>query len=152
MSLVVTNGAALKKFNLPALAIWKAFSVVGVPPEIMGIGPAFAIPAVVRKVGLRLEDIDLFEINEAFASQTLFCIKFLGLREELVNPQGGAISMGHPLGCSGTRLLISAAHYLRANNKRYAVISLCVGTGMGAAALIENPAFNPQESKLRAKL
>ena len=69
-----------------------------------------------------------------------------------MNPQGGAIAMGHPLGCSGTRLLVSAAHYLRANNKQYAVISLCVGTGMGAAALIENPAFNPREMIKRAKL
>ena len=152
MLCVVTTGAALKKFNLPALAIWRAYSVVGVPPEVMGIGPAFAIPAVVRKAGLRLENIDVFEINEAFASQALFCVKFLGLREELVNPQGGAIAMGHPLGCSGTRLLVSAAHYLRANNKQYAVISLCVGTGMGAAALIENPAFNPREMIKRAKL
>ena len=80
MLCVVTTGAALKKFNLPALAIWRAYSVVGVPPEVMGIGPAFAIPAVVRKAGLRLENIDVFEINEAFASQALFCVKFLGLR------------------------------------------------------------------------
>lgn len=150
--LIVTNGAALKKYNLPALAIWKAYSVVGVPPEVMGIGPAFAIPAVVRKAGLRLEDIDLFEINEAFASQIVFCIKFLGLREDLVNPQGGAISLGHPLGCSGTRLLISAAHYLRANNKQYAVVSLCVGTGMGAAALIENHSFSGRDNKFMSKL
>jgi acetyl-CoA acyltransferase 1 len=117
----------------------------------MGIGPAYAIPAVVRKAGLTLEDIDVYEINEAFASQVVFCVRFLGLREERVNPQGGAIALGHPLGCSGTRLLVTAAHYLHARNLRYAVVTMCVGTGMGAAALIENPAYNPHCVKQHAR-
>eukprot|EP00605_Chrysophyceae_sp_TOSAG23-4_P001806 GSChrysophyteH1.ASY1.ANO1.1996.1 assembled CDS len=88
-----------------------------------------------------ITDIDCFEINEAFASQILFCMKFLGLPEDKVNPCGGALALGHPLGCSGNRLLLSCANYLQRNGLRYGIISMCVGTGMGAAAVIENPAF-----------
>ena len=102
----MTTGAALKKFNLPALAIWMR-SVVGVPPEVMGIGPAFAIPAVVRKAGLRLENIDVFEINEAFASQALFCVSSSGY--ERAGEPARRRHNGSPISCSGTRLLVSAA-------------------------------------------
>ena len=151
---LVCKGKTVKDLNLPMLCLWRSYAVVGVPPDIMGVGPAFAIPAAVRKAGLSLDDIDVFEINEAFAAQVVFCVKFLGLREDRVNPLGGAIALGHPLGCSGTRLLVTAAHYLQANNKRYAAISLCVGTGMGAAAIIENPHYDPISDKdqQRAKL
>ena len=151
---LVCKGKTVKELNLPMLCLWRAYAVVGVPPDIMGIGPAFAIPVAVRKAGLSLDDIDVFEINEAFAAQTVFCIKFLGLREDRVNPLGGAIALGHPLGSSGARLLVTAANFLQANNKRYAAVSLCVGTGMGAAAVIENPHYDPStdEATSRAKL
>ena len=135
--LIVTNGAALKKYNLPALAIWKAYSVVGVPPEVMGIGPAFAIPAVVRKAGLRLEDIDLFEINEAFASQASYSIKELGIDMSKVNVNGGAIALGHPLGCTGARMTATLLHEMARRKSRYGIVSMCIGSGMGAAAVYE---------------
>jgi acetyl-CoA acyltransferase 1 len=126
------------------LCVWKEYVVVGVPPEIMGVGPAYAIPALLHKAGLTLQDIDVFEINEAFASQVLFCINILSLDCRKVNPQGGALALGHPLGCSGTRLVITCANYLKRTKLRYGVVSLCVGTGMGAAALIENPDYDYQ--------
>ena len=140
MSLVVTNGAALKKFNLPALAIWKAFSVVGVPPEIMGIGPAFAIPAVVRKVGLRLEDIDLFEINEAFSVQVLSFLDHFEIADDdpRVNPMGGAIAVGHPLASSGIRLMTNLVRDFEANPQaRYGITTMCIGLGMGGTVIWE---------------
>ena len=136
-----------QQMNLPLLCVWRHYVVVGTPPEIMGVGPAYAIPALLHKACLTVADIDVFEINEAFASQAIFCVRMLGLDPAKVNPYGGAIALGHPLGCSGTRLVVTCAHYLRRRNLRYGVVSLCVGTGMGAAALIENPAYTAREKK-----
>ena len=103
----------------------------------MGIGPSVAIPLLLKKNKLTIDDIDLFEINEAFAGQALYCIKKLKIPEDKVNVHGGAISIGHPLGCSGARLVIAMLNQLKLYNKKWGIVSMCVGTGMGCAALIE---------------
>ena len=115
---------------------------VGVPPEIMGIGPSVAIPLLLKKTGLSINDIDLFEINEAFAGQAIYCIKKLKIPEKKVNVHGGAIAIGHPLGCTGARLVIAMLNQLRLYNKKRGIVSMCVGTGMGCAALIERDLTN----------
>jgi acetyl-CoA acyltransferase 1 len=102
----------------------------------MGIGPAVAIPAALKKAGLSKEDVDVFEINEAFASQAVYCCKKLGLDMSKVNPNGGAISLGHPLGCTGARQVATLLAELQRTGKKKGVISMCIGTGMGAAAVI----------------
>lgn len=114
-----------------------SYAVVGVPPEVMGVGPAFAIPEALRRAGLAAGDVDVFEINEAFASQATYCVQHLGLPAEKVNPLGGAIALGHPLGCTGARQVATLLHHLRRTGKRYGVVSMCIGTGMGAAAVFE---------------
>lgn len=128
--------------GLPVLGVMRSFAVVGVPPDEMGVGPAFAIPAALAKAGLGLDDVDVFEINEAFASQVLHCVRALGLGNELngdrINPCGGAIALGHPLGATGARQVATVLHYLRRTGKRIGVVSMCIGTGMGAAAVFEN--------------
>mmetsp|Transcript_660 Transcript_660/g.1010 ORF Transcript_660/g.1010 Transcript_660/m.1010 type:complete len:135 (+) Transcript_660:306-710(+) len=123
--------------GLPVLGALRSYSVVGVPPEIMGIGPAKAIPAAVEKAGLGLDDIDIFEINEAFASQAVYCVEKLGIDVAKVNPKGGAIALGHPLGCTGARQIATLLHELNRTGQRFGVISMCIGTGMGAAAVLE---------------
>ena len=115
---------------------------VGVPPEIMGIGPSVAIPLLLKKTGLSINDIDLFEINEAFAGQAIYCIKKLKIPEKKVNVHGGAIAIGHPLGCTGARLVIAMLNQLKLYNKKRGIVSMCVGTGMGCAALIERDLTN----------
>ena len=115
---------------------------VGVPPEIMGIGPSVAIPLLLKKTGLSINDIDLFEINEAFAGQAIYCIKKLKISEKKVNVHGGAIAIGHPLGCTGARLVITMLNQLKLYNKKRGIVSMCVGTGMGCAALIERDLTN----------
>lgn len=143
----VTDGAAAvllarrsiaEQYGLPIIARFVGFTVVGVPPRIMGVGPEKAIPEVLRRVGLSIEDIGIYEINEAFASQAIFCIKKLGIDINKVNPKGGAIAFGHPLGCTGARQVATLLPELRRQKKKYGVISMCVGVGMGAAAVIEN--------------
>jgi acetyl-CoA acyltransferase 1 len=140
-AILITTEKNRKLYNLSCLAIWRHYVVVGVPPDIMGVGPAFAIPELLKQCNISVEDISVFEINEAFSSQVIFCIEYLGLDRLKVNPNGGAIAIGHPLGCSGNRLVLKCANYLKSNGYRYGVVSLCVGTGMGAAALIENPDY-----------
>lgn len=143
----VTDGAALvlmarrsaaMRLNLPILARFVSFAAAGVEPEIMGTGPAVAIPRALTKAGLGMGDIDVFEVNEAFASQVVYCIKELGLPKEKLNPNGGAIALGHPLGCTGARQIATMLPELRRRRARYGVVSMCIGTGMGAAAVIEN--------------
>jgi len=121
-------------------AYFRAFAVAGVPPEIMGIGPVPAVRKLLAKTGLKIDQIDLFEINEAFASQAVYCQRELGLPVERVNVNGGAIALGHPLGATGARQIATALHELERRKGRYAVISMCVGGGMGAAGLIERAA------------
>jgi acetyl-CoA acyltransferase len=120
-----------------ARAYFRAFAVAGVPPAIMGIGPVPAVRKLLAKVGLKVDQIDLFEVNEAFASQALYCIRELGLPANRVNVNGGAIALGHPLGATGARQIATALHELERRKGRYAVITMCVGGGMGAAGLIE---------------
>jgi acetyl-CoA acyltransferase len=126
--------------GLPILGLLKSYAVVGVPPEIMGVGPRYAIPKALEKAGLTIDQIDLFEVNEAFASQALYCARELGIDPAKLNVNGGAIALGHPLGCTGAKLTATILHELRRTGKRYGVVSMCIGGGMGAAAVFENPA------------
>jgi acetyl-CoA acyltransferase 1 len=135
---LLASRKAAEANKLPILARWHGFAAVGVPPEIMGVGPAFAIPRALANAGLTVNDIDVFEINEAFASQATFSIEKLGIDLNKVNPNGGAIALGHPLGCTGSRLIATILPELRRRKARYGVVSMCIGSGMGAAAVIEN--------------
>jgi acetyl-CoA acyltransferase len=114
------------------------FTVAGVPPEVMGIGPVEAIPKVLKQVGLTLDDIGLIELNEAFAAQSLAVIRKLGLNEEIVNVNGGAIALGHPLGMTGAKLTATILREMERRGVRYGLVTMCVGGGMGAAGVIEN--------------
>ncbi|WP_028393677.1 acetyl-CoA C-acetyltransferase [Bacillus cihuensis] len=119
------------------LGKFRSFAVAGVPPEIMGIGPVAAIPKALKLAGLDLSDIGLFELNEAFASQSIQIIRELGLNEEIVNVNGGAIALGHPLGCTGTKLTLSLLHELKRRNQQFGIVTMCIGGGMGAAGVFE---------------
>ncbi len=134
---VVMSADKAKALGLKPVAVFRGFSVAGCPPEIMGIGPAVAIPKLMEQTGMKLEDIDLVELNEAFASQALYCIHELGLDENIVNVNGGAIALGHPLGCTGAKLTATLLHEMGRRDSRYGVVSMCIGGGMGAAGLFE---------------
>ncbi|TYJ09549.1 hypothetical protein E1A91_A11G149000v1 [Gossypium mustelinum] len=136
--LLMKRSLALQK-GLPILGVFRSFAAVGVDPAVMGIGPAVAIPAAVKSAGLEIDDIDLFEINEAFASQFVYSCKKLGLDREKVNVNGGAIALGHPLGVTGARCVGTLLYEMKRRGKdcRFGVISMCIGTGMGAAAVFE---------------
>lgn len=136
--LVMKRSLAMQK-GLPILGIFRSFAAVGVEPGVMGIGPAVAIPAAVKSAGLQVSDINLFEINEAFASQYVYCLKKLELDPEKVNVNGGAMALGHPLGCTGARCVATLLHEMKRRGKdcRFGVISMCIGSGMGAAAVLE---------------
>jgi acetyl-CoA acyltransferase 1 len=134
--LLMTRAEAQRR-HLKILGVWRGFAVKGVPPRIMGIGPAVAIPAVLEQLSLQNEDIGVYEINEAFASQVTWCMDYLGLDPVKVNPNGGAIALGHPLGATGARQIATLLHELHRTKQRYGVVSMCIGTGMGAAAVIE---------------
>jgi acetyl-CoA acetyltransferase family protein len=137
--LVVAESSAAERDGHEALAEIVGWHVVGVQPEIMGIGPVGAIRGLLDKVGMGLDDIDIFEINEAFAAQYLAVERELGLDRERVNPNGGAIALGHPLGATGTRLLLTLAIELNRTGKRFGIASACIGGGQGIAMLIKNP-------------
>jgi len=126
-----------EELKIPIIGSIKGFSVVGVEPSVMGIGPAEAIPAVLKQTGLSTKDIDIFELNEAFASQAVYCVQKLGLNMDKVNPNGGAIALGHPLGCTGARQVATLLSELHRTGKKLGVVSMCIGTGMGAAAVFE---------------
>merc|ERR1712190_549322 len=143
----VSDGASLvllarrstaKKLGLPVLARMRSFACVGVDPLVMGIGPAYAIPAALEKANLSVGDVDIFEINEAFASQAMMSIEHLKIPMEKVNPKGGAIALGHPLGCTGSRQIATLLPELKRTNKKLGVVSMCIGTGMGAVSVIES--------------
>ena len=123
--------------SLQPLAKFRAFAVGGVPPEVMGIGPVEAIPRALKIAGLELKDIGLFELNEAFASQAIQVIRHLGIDEEKVNVNGGAIALGHPLGCTGTKLTLSLIHEMKRQNEQFGIVTMCIGGGMGAAGIFE---------------
>lgn len=143
----LTDGAAAillmsrreaNKRNIPIMAVWKSFAVEGVPPNIMGVGPVVAIPSALKKASIQsVDDVDIYEINEAFASQAYYSIEALKLDRTKVNPNGGAIALGHPLGCTGARMIVTLLNELRREKKRLGVVSMCIGTGMGAAAVLE---------------
>ncbi len=134
---MVVSEKFMKEHNLKPIARLVSHAVAGVPPRIMGIGPVYAIPKAVEQAGLKLKDIDLFELNEAFASQSLAVVRKLELDENKVNVNGGAISLGHPLGCSGAKLSVQLFGELRRRNKKYGVVTMCIGTGHGAAGVFE---------------
>ncbi|WFD43478.1 acetyl-CoA C-acyltransferase [Malassezia psittaci] len=137
-AVILARRSFAKKHNLPILAKYVGGVVVGVPPNIMGVGPAYAIPKLLEKAQIKTTDVDLYEINEAFASQALFSIEHLGLDLAKVNPVGGAIAMGHPLGATGSRQIATALAEAKRNGQKLIVTSMCIGTGMGMAALIVN--------------
>ena len=125
------------ELGLKPLAKFVAYSVAGCPPELMGIGPSVAIPKVLDRAGLKLDDIELFEINEAFASQFLYCAKVLNINLEKVNVNGGAIALGHPLGCTGAKLTVQLIYEMKRRGLKYGIVSMCIGGGMGAAGIFE---------------
>ncbi|GAA4145493.1 acetyl-CoA C-acyltransferase [Sphingobacterium kyonggiense] len=134
---LVVSEKKMKELNLTPIAKLVSYAVAGVPPRIMGIGPIYAIPKALEQAGLKKEDIDLFELNEAFASQSLAVIRELGLDENKVNVNGGAIALGHPLGCTGAKLTVQVLNELKRQNKKYGMVTMCVGTGQGAAGIFE---------------
>ncbi|MED1468734.1 acetyl-CoA C-acetyltransferase [Bacillus salipaludis] len=136
-AVMVMDREKAESLGLKPLAKFRSFAVGGVPPEIMGVGPVVAIPKAVKLAGLELSDISLFELNEAFASQSLQVIRELGLNEEKVNVNGGAIALGHPLGCSGAKLTLSLIHEMQRRNEQFGVVTMCIGGGMGAAGVFE---------------
>ncbi len=136
-AVILVSEEKAKRQGLKPLARFVAFAVAGVPPEIMGIGPVEAVPKVLKQAGLTLDDMDLIELNEAFASQSLAVIDALKLPLEKVNVNGGAIALGHPLGCSGAKLTVSIIHELRRRGGRYGLVTMCIGGGQGAAGIIE---------------
>ena len=136
-AVLLCSEAALMRYNLTPLGKFLGFSVAGVPPEIMGIGPAVAIPRVLQQVGLSLNDMGWIELNEAFAAQALAVIRELDLDPALVNPLGGAIALGHPLGATGAIRSATLLHGLRRRKQKYGMVTMCIGTGMGAAGVFE---------------
>ena len=136
-ALILASEKAVKQFGLTPLARFVSFASRGVPPEIMGIGPIKAIPEALRYAGLKQDDIDWIELNEAFAAQSLAVIRDLGLDPAKVNPMGGAIALGHPLGATGAIRAATVVHALRRRNLKYGMVTMCVGTGQGAAGIFE---------------
>jgi acetyl-CoA acyltransferase len=136
-ALILVSEAALKRFNLTPLAKFSSYASRGVPPHIMGIGPIEAIPAALKYAGLKHSDIDWFELNEAFAAQSLAVINTLGLDPSKVNPMGGAIALGHPLGATGAIRAATVIHALQRNQLKYGMVTMCVGMGQGAAGIFE---------------
>jgi len=134
---MVMSERMVKELNLTPVARLLSYSTVGVPPRIMGIGPMFAIPKALEQAGLKQSDIDLFELNEAFASQSVAILRELDINPEIVNVNGGAIALGHPLGCTGTKLTVQLLDEMKRRNSKYGVVTMCVGTGQGAASVFE---------------
>lgn len=136
-AVVLMSEAAMKRFNLSPMGRFIGFSVVGVPPEIMGVGPIKAIPKVLKQTGIKQEDLDWIELNEAFAAQSLAVIHDVGLDRDKVNPLGGAIALGHPLGATGAIRVATLMHGLRHRKQKYGMVTMCIGSGMGAAGVFE---------------
>lgn len=134
---MVVSEKMLKELGVEPIARLKSYAVAGVPPRIMGIGPVEAVPMALKKAGLKMSDIGLYELNEAFASQSLAVMRKLDLDPKTVNINGGAIALGHPLGCTGGKLTVQMMNALKRNNQKYGIVTMCVGTGQGAAGVIE---------------
>lgn len=135
--ILLTRRSIAKARGLKIIGKVTSYAVAGCPPALMGIGPAVAIPEALKKAKIGIKDIDVFEINEAFASQATYCIEKLGIPKEKLNPRGGAIALGHPLGMTGARMIVTLMHELERTGKKTGVISMCIGTGMGAAGVFE---------------
>jgi acetyl-CoA acyltransferase len=135
--LMLVSERFMKANNLTPIARMVSYAAAGVPPRIMGIGPIVAIPKALKLAGLKQDQIDLFELNEAFASQSLAVLRELNINQDLVNVNGGAIALGHPLGCTGAKLSVQLFGELQRRKKKYGVVTMCVGTGQGAAGVFE---------------
>ncbi|MDP3352819.1 MAG: thiolase family protein, partial [Flavobacteriaceae bacterium] len=134
---LIMSEEMVKELNLEPIARLVSYAAVGVEPRIMGIGPVKAVPKALKQAGLTLKDIDLFELNEAFASQSLAVMRELDLNQDIVNVNGGAIALGHPLGCTGAKLSVQLFNEMERRNNKYGIVTMCVGTGQGAAAVYE---------------
>ncbi len=134
---MVMSEKMLKELNIQPIARLMSYHVAALPPRIMGVGPIYAIPEAIKKAGLKLNDIELIELNEAFASQSLAVIRELGLDQSRVNVNGGAIALGHPLGCTGSKLSVQLFNEMRRRGNKYGMVTMCVGTGQGAAGVYE---------------
>ena len=134
---VLMTAEKAAELGLEPLGVFRSFACYGVDPGVMGIGPAFAIPKALKLAGITLDDVDLVELNEAFASQAVYCVRELGLDPAIVNVNGGAIALGHPLGATGAKLTATLLHELRRREGRYGVVSMCIAGGQGAAAVFE---------------
>lgn len=136
-AVVLMSREKAEKMGVKPMAAFRSFAVAGVPPEVMGIGPAYAVPKALKLAGLTLDQIGLVELNEAFASQALYVIRHLGLNLDIVNVNGGAIAVGHPLGCTGAKLTTMLLYEMKRRNVRYGLVTMCIGGGMGAAGVFE---------------
>jgi len=137
-AVIVMEASKAAQLGLTPLMRFVGFNVAGVRPEIMGVGPIAAVPKLLKRTGMKIEDIDLVELNEAFAAQALAVIRNLELDPEKVNVNGGAIALGHPLGCTGSKLTVQIMHEMKRQNARYGMVTMCIGGGMGAAGIFEN--------------
>ena len=136
-ALVLMSKEKAEEMGMTPMAAFRSFAVAGVPPEIMGIGPAYAVPKALKQAGLTLDQIGLIELNEAFASQSVYVIRHLGLNLDILNVNGGAIAVGHPLGCTGAKLTTGLLYEMKRRNVRYGLVTMCIGGGMGAAGVFE---------------
>ncbi|MGB9494304.1 MAG: acetyl-CoA C-acyltransferase, partial [Azonexus sp.] len=136
-AVMLVSERVLKEHNLTPLARFAGYAVGGVAPEIMGIGPIAAIPKVLEQVGIKQDDLDWIELNEAFAAQSIAVMNVLGINPDKVNPLGGAIALGHPLGATGAIRVATVVHGLKRAGGKYGMVTMCIGTGMGAAGIIE---------------
>ena len=134
---MVVSEKMLKELNVEPIARLKSYHVAGLEPRIMGVGPIYAVPQALKKAGLSMADINLFELNEAFASQSVAVVRELGIDPSIVNVNGGAIALGHPLGCTGGKLTVQLMNELKKREQKYGVVTMCVGTGQGAAGVFE---------------
>ncbi|MBZ0274741.1 MAG: thiolase family protein, partial [Anaerolineae bacterium] len=135
---IIMEAGKAAQLGLKPLARFVGFNVAGVRPEVMGIGPINAVPRLLKRTGMSLDDMDLIELNEAFASQSLAVIRDLGMNPEIVNVNGGAIALGHPLGCTGAKLTVQIINEMKRRNSKYGMVTMCIGGGMGAAGIFEN--------------
>lgn len=137
-AVLIMSGEKVKELGLTPIARYVGFAVAGVAPEYMGIGPVEAIPKVMNQTGLKLSQIDLIELNEAFAAQSLAVMRELDMNPDITNVNGGAIAMGHPLGCTGAKLTTQILHEMQLRKSKYGLVTMCIGGGMGAAGIFEN--------------
>jgi len=136
-AVVLMSREKAQKLEIKPMAAFRGYTAAGVPPDVMGIGPTAAVPKLLKITGMKLDDFGLIELNEAFASQSLYCIRKLGLNEEILNVNGGAIALGHPLGCTGAKLTTTILYEMARRNVRYGLVTMCIGGGMGAAGAFE---------------